>query len=964
MANWTIEETVDLAKGGEPKHEARPYDLMLPGNNKAHVWKVTVLNNDAPASLSNVTQVKGTFVRQRDPSSKVEIIGTVSGNSVSVTLVTACYAYGGSLRGIMEITTSAGEVVTLSEKYFRVREPKPGQTVDPGNAFPDIEQQALILENVQNEVGALGARLGDIENAPALTSELTLKSGWTYHPDYPQPVRVVRRGYLVFLEGVVTNSSAVTMDVENTVTLATLPSWARPARAAHCLNQGTTQAIFKITAEPSGALVLSRYRMGAEWATVAANSYLCLTSCWLSSDATGSGAETVDDLEDLIARMEAVATGAVRYDAGQSLTTAQKTQARSNIGITGAIADSAVRYDVTQSLTDAQKSRARSNIGAADDADVTELKGAFEDTGLQKITQLPYFTQGYINTNTGWAGRSSGNNVCGIYPVIAGQNITVTANASYDAQIAMLASFNNPADDDTPDFSSDSSWTAVVTVTKGTTINITVPSDTHYLYVWFGNRNTLVRVPNAIIVDGYDCIKSALSNVQTLGSAFNEIVGEINEINSEINEINSAVGTLSTDVSVKANAYTVNGKSVSEQSQPLVIGSNGIWQTANARHIFLNIRPEDIINITAGSYATVYALLKTDYCVSARSADFTETYNTRVVLNADANTGNITAPSDANYLYVAVKDTAGHDLTPVSILINGVEQTYGVRKKIDDLNALVGNIAPIQSLQWLANIIAGQASDKVIHCSIDDVTFMSALLANPAPASIWDVEEFAKIKEVHDNTNACFTLMCFNEATGYDIANIPNTWASEFQAAKSWLRFAFHAKDANTSYGSANTAATDYAKFVNAVYAFTGTYDTIDRVPRLGNFAGTLTQCKAIANLAYGPIGFLSADDSRQSYYLSQSATYSLNAHGRYYDITNKFIFVPTLPRLDTGVTADATIATIQSKSSVSDKYIEIFCHQTSVSSNTIARINKFSNVIAWATEHGYSNGFLMDYFN
>lgn len=55
----------------------------------------------------------------------------------------------------------------------------------------------------------------------------------------------------------------------------------------------------------------------------------------------------------------------VRYSTSQSLTTAQKTTGKANIG--------AVGYDAAQSLTDAQKTQARANIGAADEVKVEEL---------------------------------------------------------------------------------------------------------------------------------------------------------------------------------------------------------------------------------------------------------------------------------------------------------------------------------------------------------------------------------------------------------------------------------------------------------------------------------------------------------------------------------------------------------------------------------------------------------------
>ena len=112
-------------------------------------------------------------------------------------------------------------------------------------------------------------------------------------------------------------------------------------------------------------------------------------------------------------------TGAVRYDTSQSLTTAQKTQARTNIGagtyskpsggvpktdLAGAVqtslehADGSVRFDLTQGLSDAQKTAARQNIGAGTLSSV----GA-EDilTAAENFTsdQKPVF-RGYIGAGT------------------------------------------------------------------------------------------------------------------------------------------------------------------------------------------------------------------------------------------------------------------------------------------------------------------------------------------------------------------------------------------------------------------------------------------------------------------------------------------------------------------------------------------------------------------------------------
>lgn len=328
MAQWSIKEIVDLARSGEPKREARPYDLMLPGNNEAHVWEIEVLDNGEAVDLSSVTQVLGSFVRQRDPDSRVDIVGSASGNVVSVKLKTECYAYAGSLRGIMEITTSTGEIVTLSEKYFNVKEPKPGQIVDPGQAFPDIEEQARMLEEVQQEVSAIDLRVDDLENQSVLEAELTLESPWqTWTATPTETLRVMRKGGIVFLQGIIAPKSDMTLSSNSKV--CDLPTWAYPARLADILNQGGSHGTFLIVARPDGYIDASRYNVGGSNVEMSANTMMCMTGCWLAADAAGA---TVDDLEALIARMEAVAAGSVRYDGAQVLTTAQKAQARTNIG--------------------------------------------------------------------------------------------------------------------------------------------------------------------------------------------------------------------------------------------------------------------------------------------------------------------------------------------------------------------------------------------------------------------------------------------------------------------------------------------------------------------------------------------------------------------------------------------------------------------------------------------------------
>ena len=97
--------------------------------------------------------------------------------------------------------------------------------------------------------------------------------------------------------------------------------------------------------------------------------------------------DSVPDYTDILAVYEEMLeakAGSVRFDITQSLTTAQKTKARTNIDAAG-IAQ-VVRVDDDQSLTNTQKTKARSNIGAAStDTATTSANGLMSSTDKIKL---------------------------------------------------------------------------------------------------------------------------------------------------------------------------------------------------------------------------------------------------------------------------------------------------------------------------------------------------------------------------------------------------------------------------------------------------------------------------------------------------------------------------------------------------------------------------------------------------
>lgn len=161
-------------------------------------------------------------------------------------------------------------------------------------------------------------------------------------------------------------------------------------------------------------------------------------------------------------------------------------------------------------------------------------------------------------------------------------------------------------------------------------------------------------------------------------------------------------GTLSlvreeTNTSIADIKNAINGsEGLLDIACDYIINSNGVWTQPVAKHVRLTVKSGDVINITAGNIATVYAFLKSNATASQNAqADFSTAtgYTSRITLNADESTGNITVPPDAVLLYISVQNNSGTNQSPVSVLINGVQMVYNIRKEIDFLSGEISNLS-------------------------------------------------------------------------------------------------------------------------------------------------------------------------------------------------------------------------------------------------------------------------------
>lgn len=179
VANYTILQPVDLYYGTGTKNNT-PTTLMLPGDNKGHVWTIPMLSQGMPADITETLTANGYF--QRADGNVVLCPGTVTGNVVTVTLLQACYAIEGNMLGVVRVTNATtGMITTLCEANFRVSKALNNEIIDPGEVIPDIDN---LLAQIAAMEAATEAANAAAANATRYVNELKYVQTTATEPYY------------------------------------------------------------------------------------------------------------------------------------------------------------------------------------------------------------------------------------------------------------------------------------------------------------------------------------------------------------------------------------------------------------------------------------------------------------------------------------------------------------------------------------------------------------------------------------------------------------------------------------------------------------------------------------------------------------------------------------------------------------------------------------------------------------
>ena len=182
---------------------------------------------------------------------------------------------------------------------------------------------------------------------------------------------------------------------------------------------------------------------------------------------------------------------------------------------------------------------------------------------------------------------------------------------------------------------------------------------------------------------------------------------------------------------------------------------------------------------------------------------------------------------------------------------------------------------------------------KVFSLSFDDTIIIFKDIIENKPNSIFENETLNWYKYLHDKYGVVISCYVYYGDESFDLTQFPTIYKKEFVANSDWLRFGFHSINANTNYENGSIKE-DYVKTVDELERIVGN-ESIDNVIRLHMFQGSYEEIKILTELEKEPLrGLFSADDKRNSYYLSEENNNYIYSHDEYYDSDLNLFFFST----------------------------------------------------------------------
>ena len=202
-------------------------------------------------------------------------------------------------------------------------------------------------------------------------------------------------------------------------------------------------------------------------------------------------------------------------------------------------------------------------------------------------------------------------------------------------------------------------------------------------------------------------------------------------------------------------------------------------------------------------------------------------------------------------------------------------------------------------LKFLSYVTACTYSGNLMHISFDDTSTSISALFSGSYSSIYNVQFFADLKSLHETYGACFSLYVYAEK----LANVSDKFKAEFQSAKTWLKWNFHALN-DKKYDSSTNIASDYDLGINRLLTMVGhDIECLDHQMRANYWTLSLNNAKYVRdNEIHSSYIFCAKDPfspSSGNYYLNDWQKQFVYNNGKFFDLDNRVIFIQTCARLD-----------------------------------------------------------------
>ena len=218
-----------------------------------------------------------------------------------------------------------------------------------------------------------------------------------------------------------------------------------------------------------------------------------------------------------------------------------------------------------------------------------------------------------------------------------------------------------------------------------------------------------------------------------------------------------------------------------------------------------------------------------------------------------------------------------------------------------------------------------------MHISTDDMISVFEDLARHVSSykSVFDQPILSFLRDMHLQYGMVHSGYVFYESAdqAFNLTQVSNQYASEFQEHAHWLRWGFHAENVRSRYESTtyDQAKSEYARILGELSRITGGAAAIDRVVRTHFYEGSEGAVSAFKEHSeYGVTGLLSAEDNRHSYDLSAEQCDELKRYGRMRDQARDLTFYRTDMRLEHVPDVESQLKLFQA----AEKDLIIFTHE------------------------------------